>query len=103
MLKQQEVKALNGPVRLWLEKRGIPLQDYCNLPSHCKDSLRAAVCGETPPPSDRQLRDLAQKLHLSELREKGYPTGAAHLMQHDQLKECFSLTADEWREYLSKY
>jgi len=42
MLKHEDVDAVNGPVRGWLRKRRIPLQDYWNLSPHGRNTL---ACG----------------------------------------------------------
>jgi hypothetical protein len=105
--KHQDTEVLDWRVRLWLDYRRIPLQDYRNLPPHCKDWLHDAVCGGARAPSDRQLRDLAQELHLSELRTDVRPNGHSsrpvELIPHHDLREFFSLPADETRRHLSRY
>ena len=103
MLRHQDMEALDWQVSLWLEKRGIQHQDYSNLPPHCNVSLHDAVCGGTRPPSDRQLRELAQELHLSELRLNGHSSGPVDFMPDGELREFFSLTAGERRRYLSGF
>ena len=103
MLKHQDMEALDWQVRLWLGKRRIPLQDYRNLPPHCKVSLDDGVCGGTRPPSDRQLRELAQELHLSNLRLNGYSTSPVEFWTTEELRKFFSLTPDETHEHLSKF
>ena len=103
MLKHQDMEALDWQVSLWLEKRGIPLQDYRNLPPHYKVLLDDVVCARTLPPSDRQLRELARELHLSELRLNGQSSGPVDLIPHGELREFFSLPAGERRRYLSRF
>jgi len=105
--KHQDMEGLDWQVRLWLRKRRIPPQDYRSLPSHYKVLLHDVVCVPTLAPSDRQLRELAQELHLSQLRldvrPNGHASGPVDLMPHDDLREFFSLPADERRRYLSRF
>jgi len=107
MLKHQDMEALDWQVRLWLDYRKIPPQDYRNLPSHYKVLLHDVVCVRTLPPSDRQLKELAGELHLSQLRLNvrlnAHSSGPVDLMPHDDLREFFLLPAGERRRYLSRF
>jgi hypothetical protein len=46
----------------WLHSRGIPLEDYVNLPSFYKGLLRKLVCEPTEPTSASQRRDLYRRI-----------------------------------------
>ena len=62
MSKRDDMEALERQVRPWLEKRGIPIENYRNLPLTYKVWLHDQVCTQTYPLSDRQSRDLYRKL-----------------------------------------
>ena len=104
MSKHEDWEALERQVLPWLENKGIPLQDYRNLPSYTKVSLHNLVCARTQPPSDRQLIDLYRELHSSEARLGGGYTSAADFPSNEDLKKFFSLlTPAERLPYLYKY
>jgi len=98
MLRRKDDEIPEQEVSLWLEKRGIPLENYRILPPYFKRLLRNRVCACTRnlPSSDRQLRDLYQRLLSGKSRGSIISSNAVDSMTNRELQEFFSpLTTDE--------
>lgn len=102
-MSQNEEERLERHVRPWLQKKGFPLENYRILPPYYKGLLHNQVCRCTRnlPPSDRQLRDLYQRLCSGKSRGS---INAVHSITYRELQEFFSpLSSSETRADLYKY
>ena len=92
--------ALERQVRPWLEKRGIPIENYRNLPPSYKVWLHDQVCTQTYTLSDRQSGDLYRKLVRPESRK-----GDSNNPGDDEERRKFFLpltpseTLSDWEKY----
>ena len=106
MLRRKDDEVPEQHVSPWLEKRGYPLENYWNLSPYYKRVLHNQVCRCTRnlPSSDRELRDLYQRLHLGESRGPIISPNAVDSMTHRELQEFFSpLSSSETLADLYKY
>jgi len=103
--KREGMEALEGQIRLWLEKRIIPQQRYMNLPPSDKDVLQNLVCTPTHPTTYNQRRDLYRKLCLPESMVAGRNSiDPLDFMPDEELKKFFMpLTPGERLPDLYKY
>jgi len=88
----QDMQILQQELRPWLEKRGISLQAFDNLPVFQKIWLHGAAYAGNLSLSDAQLRTLHQNLGLGERRTgRGGQFGPAAVesIEHERLKEIF--------------
>jgi len=99
MEKNEDEEIFEREVQPWLEKKGIPQQNYRNLSFSDKILLHGWVCARSRPLSDRQLRNLYQKLHLQEFRDGSSPD-----MAYEELQNFFApLSPSERLPYLYKF
>ena len=104
MMKREDMEPLEQEVRPWLEKMGIPLENYRYLSPSYKVLLHGQVCTPTHPASEGELRSLYRKLHSSEIRAEGYNVDAADFVTHEELQKFFSPlppseTLSDWEKY----
>ena len=88
----EDMQVLKQELRPWLEKRGISLQAFDNLPVSQRICLHRAAYAGNLSPSDAQLRTLYQDLGLGGRRTwKGKQIGPAAIesIEHEDLKEFF--------------
>jgi len=104
MMKSEDMKALERQIRPWLEKMGIPQQNYRNLPPSYQDLLHDLICTQTHRPSPRERRDLYRKLCLPESVAGRDSADPVDFMTDEELQKFFSpLTPGERLPYLSKF
>jgi len=104
MMKREDMEALERQIRPWLEKMGIPQENYTYLPASYKILLHDLVCVQTHPPSELQLKDLYRKLHSSKTRTGENATDPVNFMTSEELHKSFPpLTPSEKLHYLEKF
>jgi hypothetical protein len=106
MLRRKDDEIPEQHVRPWLGKMGFPLENYWNLSSYYKRLLHNQVCRCTrnSPSSDRQLRDLYQRLQSGESRGSIISSNAVDSMTNRELQEFFlPLSSSETLADLYKY
>jgi len=103
----ENIEAIEQEVYMWLEKMGIPQQNYDSLSPADKGVLHNLVVRPTHPTSYQQRRELYRNLCLREMiagRDSAYLT---YLIPSDErLREFFSplpLTPAERLDDLYKY
>ncbi len=100
MIRHGDDEKVDREIRLWLEKNRIPLQGYLSLLPLEKKVLRNRLCVPARPTSDSQLKNLYNKLCLSDIagRESIDPVD---FMPSDELRKFF--TPPDPSETLSYY
>jgi hypothetical protein len=89
----EDIEKLREELRPWLKKRGIPLQNFDNLPPYQKFWLHGVAYIGDLLLSDAQLRALYQNLVLGKKRTwQGSQIGPAtvELIEYEELKKFFT-------------
>jgi len=103
-MKHDGIEALERQVLPWLNKMGIPLDNFRHLPDSYKILLRNQICKQNQPPSEWQLKNLYRKLHPSQTRTGKNDTDPVNFMTSEELQKFFlSLTPSEKLHYLEKF
>ncbi len=71
MRRYEDIGATESQVLLWLDERGIPLENYRNLSCYDKGLLHEVACTGSHSLSERQRRSLYRTLVLPESRKGG--------------------------------
>ena len=105
MSEHKDMKTPERQVRLWLEKREIPLERYRNLTSSAKVVLHNLVCIPTHTTTYTQRKDLYGKLCLPESIIAGRKSiDPTDFMPDEELKKFFTpVPPSETLSYLEKF
>jgi len=105
-MSQNEEERLERHVRPWLERTRTSIERYRILLPYFKRLLHNQVCRCTRnlPSSDRELRNLYQRLHSGESRGSIVSPNAVDSVTNRELQEFFSpLSSSETLADLYKY
>jgi len=102
--KHEDIESLERKVRPWLEKRGIPIQRYRNLPTNDKTKLHNLVCTPTPTSSYLEREKLYRKLCSQGGTAGRDARDPVSFVPHEEIDKFFSpLTSGEKLSYLEKF
>ena len=105
-LENKDMTEQEQEIILWLERRGIPSQNYKNISTFNKNVLRNLVCTPTRTTTYAQREELYRKLCLSGSRAGKYSPHSSELMTDEGRQRLFSpLTPGEslpdlYKDYL---